>query len=201
MSKSSGWRRWKDQYGKFQRATDKGSAGDTPETLTNFAETSKGPVARALFEQELVDYDESGTLQVQRDNVKEAAARLTKDAQYVNTGRKSEEIVKSIQYLNEGYTERQAVNLANKSTAAQAQAVLDAARVGKVALTPAQRERLNDLARGKYIEPDKLPRQKGPSYRQSRDRLYEQARYEEQREQLAELRRSKDYGYNSQRVA
>jgi len=199
MSKPSNWNRWKQRYGPGQRGRDKGSAGFTEQDLTRFAETSRGPVARALWEQELIDYDDSGNVAVQRENVKEAASRLTKDAQYINTGRNADEVVHAIQ-SQEGLSKRAAVQRANRATAAQAQAVLDAARIGKVSLTTAQRERLTRLSKGEYIEADKLPRQKGPSYRNtSRDRLYEQARYEEQREQLREISQRKEFGYNSQR--
>jgi hypothetical protein len=190
MGKTSGWDTWRSQYNKYSRAKDRGSAGNTVSELGAFAESSPGPVAKQLFETESITYADNGSIVIQPDKVKEAAARLAKEARYIK-GRNADEIVQSIRGANQRLSEKQAINRAKKQAAASATAILTAARIGKVRLTPAQRSRLEQIRNGGYIKASDLsPRKQrtGRGYN-SENTLYKYARYEYQREQLRESRR------------
>src|SRR5437868_493628 len=83
--KGSGWANWNRRYGKSQRGRDVGKIGRKRESLESFAEKSRGPIQRQLWDQELVNYDEQGQIVVNPQKTKETAAALhaeTKDRSY-----------------------------------------------------------------------------------------------------------------------
>jgi hypothetical protein len=151
MSKPSGWRVYRQRYSPYQRATDP-ALPKRPEELEQFAETSRGPVNRALFDQGLIEYSEQGQIVVNRSEVQAQArgyVKYTQDATYSRDYLVSSyrEATPGADKINKAAAERGL----NKHEAAKAKAILLAADLGKVNLTDAQRQRLERVAAGDYL--------------------------------------------------
>jgi hypothetical protein len=158
MSKASGWNRWRARYNPQSRRnfSQRGRDQELPkdrESLERFAESDRqGPVARELWNQELVEYNDKAEIVVNQSEVQAQARSIAKDTQDASYPR--EYIVKLYKEQTPGaenLNTQDAERAVNRHYAAKAQAVLTAAEVGKVKLTDAQRERLQRVANGEYL--------------------------------------------------
>jgi len=152
MSKLSNWANWRRRYGQYQQATDP-ALPTHHKDLDRFAETSKGPVNRALFDQGLIEYNNQGQFVVNRSEVQAQAreyVKYTQDATYSRDYLVSsyQEVTPGAEHINKAAAERGL----NKHEAAKAKAILLAADLGKVNLTDAQRTRLQTVAEGGYLD-------------------------------------------------
>ncbi len=153
MGKGSGFARYRALgYGRYKRARERLPLPQTKNELTRFAEESQGPVADALFDEDLVGYTEGGVLAVKPERVKERAKDYVQETMLTAQVSKFSLIDAEKRDLERkgitGITDRQAANSINRQEAVKAKAILSAANVGKVDLTPAQRERLRRAAGG-----------------------------------------------------
>lgn len=158
MSKTSGWDNWRkrynpDNYRQFsKRGTDQALPTDR-EGLEQFAESDRqGPVARELWNQELVEYNDKAQIVVNRSEVQAQARSFVKDTQDASYPRDYlvklyKEQTPGAQQINDAAAEQGL----NRHYAAKAKAILTAAEVGKVQLTESQRERLQRAADGEYL--------------------------------------------------
>ena len=158
MAKGSGWANWIARRGaggiSSRRRRDVGEPGTSAESLSSFAETSPGPVAVALFEQNLIAYDKTGKLAVQRDQVKEAARKFVKESQTTeyDRGYLVDSMRERVRERGGNISYRQAENLINSEYAEKSRAIQLASSVGKVRLTEAQDRRLKQVERGGYLD-------------------------------------------------
>jgi hypothetical protein len=118
--------------------------------LGHFAETSNGPVARSLWDQGLVDYNNQGQIVVNKEATKEAAAALVAETRDASLPR--DYIVASYRDLRgvEG-SDRRVENRINAEMSDKARAIQIAAQVGGVRFTEAQSRYLQDVSAGKYL--------------------------------------------------
>lgn len=137
-----------------RRAETDVASVDTQSEFTAFAERNSGPIAHHLFDQDLIEYDDRGELAVKKEKVKEAAEQQIREIRAAVDAR--EQIV---QYEKEAaanagqiLTTKSAEARINRREAARAQAILLAAKIGKVKLTEAQERRLNIVAQGQYLD-------------------------------------------------
>ena len=110
-------------------------------------------MARALWDQELIDYDEHGKVVVNRNQVQAEAREFVRDTQ--DASYPKDYIIKSYKDTTPGaehISDQAAEGRVNRYYADKAQAVLTVAQIGNVKLTDAQRERLQGVADGKYLE-------------------------------------------------
>ena len=125
------------------------------DTLQYAVEDSAGNVQYALFDLDLVDYDENVKLYVKTENTKQAAAAKVKQTQSAAEAPRSYYVnsVKN-QAAASGrlISNRTAEQRINRAEAVEATAILVAARSGGVRLTPAQTERLTKIADGGYLD-------------------------------------------------
>jgi hypothetical protein len=153
MSKPSGWEIYRRRYGKGERAKDNPEPASAAE-LTEFAETSKGPIRRQLFNLALIDYSaETGEIEVNTAEVKAQAREYVKYTQDASNARGY--LVQAYRDVTPGaeqLSEKAAEAGLNRHEAAKAKAILLAARVGRVKLTDAQLERLGRVAKGEYLD-------------------------------------------------
>jgi len=152
MSKLSNWKNWRRRYGQYQRATDPALPAHERD-LERFAEKSRGPINRALFDQGLVEYNNQGQMVVNRSEVAAQAreyVKYTQDATYSRDYLVSsyQEVTPGAEHINKAVAERGL----NKHEAARAKAILLAADLGKVNLTDAQQQRLKTVANGGYLD-------------------------------------------------
>lgn len=121
------------------------------ETLTR----RPGAVSNEImdYNAEMIDYAPNGGLKVNAANVQKQADAL---AEQVKATRfyGGEEIARqeAIQAERDGITPRQARGIEQRNHQVKAIAILTAARVGKVSITPHTRGVLNKLAAGQYTE-------------------------------------------------
>lgn len=136
---------------------DRGKPGDSTESLNAFISNSNGPLSAALRSDEmnLLELDFfTDEYTVHTDNVKTAARRFVQESQNIQYSR--EYLVSIAQHEaarnNVTAESKTAERLYNQAYASQAQAILDAARIGNVKLTEAQMRRLQTAAGGDYLD-------------------------------------------------
>lgn len=109
-----------------------------------------------VYSEQVSDFDSEGRRVVVPDKVREAAREFVKDTQYAKEEWEIQEWISSYQTsgaLNSrARSEDGAIKKLNREKAAQAQAILTAAEVGKVKLTDPQRQRLERAASGEYYQ-------------------------------------------------
>jgi hypothetical protein len=114
-------------------------------------------VSYSLKQASYLEADQNGQVRVKAEKVRDAAKQYVADAR-VNAETADEEpdpqyrveaVKNSIWW--EDITDREAINIINRSEAADAKALLVAARVAKVRLTDAQKSRLEAIANGQYF--------------------------------------------------
>ncbi len=152
--KDSGWSSWSHRYGKYRRGRDLSVKDRRAGDLGQFAVKSRGPVQAELWESELVGYTDSGAVAVDPERVKRQADQLqreSKDRSYDKDYLVRSEL-EDAWNRGESITKQTAERRYNQKQAVRARAVLFAAKAGKVDLTRAQRERLQDIERGRYLD-------------------------------------------------
>lgn len=128
---------------------------NTPDELNRFAYEQTGSVNSALLENDLAEVNDDGEFVVNKGNVKKEARKYVDYTQrfpeyprdYINDLRREEAAAAGRPLTRQG-AERQI----NREEAAKARAILLAARVGKVELTEAQRQRLERVDRGEFLD-------------------------------------------------
>lgn len=165
--KGSGWAR----YRQFNYLPDNTKFADRrrdrvdPRTIQDaqqlkmFVDQPVGPVSYALKQSSYIEESDDGTVKIRADRVKEAAkeyvaeARTNQDTVQLDQDADPKERIRQVQdaYWFDDVSERQAINLINRQEAAHAEALLTAARVGKVKLTDVQSRRLEAIANGQYF--------------------------------------------------
>ena len=134
---------------------DTGKPGESIADLRAFLRDSDGPLARAMFDETgLLDYTADGYV-INRDGVRESARRFVRESQDITYSR---DIIISYarqQAAGNGVivrTQLEAEGLVNQQYARQADAILSAARIGRVRLTEAQYRRLGSAFDGGYLD-------------------------------------------------
>jgi len=156
VAKTSGYANYRKKgYGPFKRARDL-PLPQTKNEITGFAENSKGPVAAALFEEDLIEYSEGGVISVKNERVAQRAKDYVVETQLTAQTSKRSVIDAEARNLERlgvtGITDKVAANSINRQEAHKARAILTAAQVGGVKLTPAQSERLSRAAGGRFLD-------------------------------------------------
>lgn len=136
-----------------QRLRDDRAAADkikNKNDLEKFANKEGGAVQLELWENKLIDLNDNFEIEVKPDKVKARAAELVKGVTELRYNpydywRKS--VTEEGKEL--GVSEKQALNLENRESQVQARAVLLAARVGKVKISPYETGVLKKLAYGR----------------------------------------------------
>ncbi len=136
------------------RAEQSGALGSNVGEMGAFLESRRGArskLAGELWDRGMVGYSSTGRITVKPEGVQRAAADL------IGRSKASEYPVSYIrnQYQRAGRRvlgNQAAENRYNAEAAREARAVLGAARVGKVKLTPAQKQRLNTIERGGMLD-------------------------------------------------
>ena len=114
-----------------------------------------GNVQQALFQLDLVDYDDDLNVSVKKDNVRQQAAakvRQTKAAAEAPRSYYVDHVRQQAAASGRMITHRTAEQRINRAEAAEAIAILVAARSGGVRLTTAQNERLEKISKGGYLD-------------------------------------------------
>ncbi|MBX3082920.1 MAG: hypothetical protein KF716_14900 [Anaerolineae bacterium] len=125
------------------------------DTLRYFAENEPGNVQMALFQLDLVDYDDDAQIVVKKESTKQAAAAKVKQTQAAAEAPRSyyvKEVQNQAAASGRLISPRTAEQRINRAEAAEAVAILIAARSGGVRLTPAQTERLEKISTGGYLD-------------------------------------------------
>lgn len=156
MAKASGYANYKKKgYGPFKRARDL-PLPQTKNEITGFVEQSKGPVAEALFAEDLITYSEGGVIAVKPERVAQRAKDYVVETQLsAQTSKRSiiDAETRNLERLGvTGVTDKVAINSINRQEATKAKAILTAAQVGGVKLTEAQQERLRRAAGGRFLD-------------------------------------------------
>ncbi len=136
------------------RAEQSGALGTNVGEMGAFLESRRGArskLAGELWDRGMVGYSSTGQITVKPEGVHRAASNL------IDRSRSSELPVSYIrnQYRRTGgrrLGNQAAENRYNAEAAREARAVLGAARVGKVKLTPAQKLRLHKIERGGMLD-------------------------------------------------
>lgn len=135
---------------------DRGTPGNTLESLNAFVNGGDGPVATALkdFDMGLLELDfMTDAWTVNAQNVRDAAKRFVVESQDIQYGRDYLLSLVQQQAAENGVTLslQQAAAVYNRQFAAQAQAIQSAALIGRVRLTEAQMRRLQTAIGGDYL--------------------------------------------------
>jgi hypothetical protein len=138
---------------------DKGSPGNTRESLNEFLDKSNGPIAGALVGEPgernpLVQFGDDGSFAVNRENVRARAAQFVRESQdfempkdyLIKLGRER------AKESGVDLSEREAEDVYNAEYATKAKAILAAARIGDVKLSEPQMRRLKDAERGRMLD-------------------------------------------------
>lgn len=138
---------------------DKGSPGNTRESLNEFLEKSNGPLAGALVGEPgerspLVEFGDDGSFAVNKANVRTRAAEFVRDS--MDSTYPKDYLIKLARdkARDNGVTldEAEAERLYNDEYATKAKAILAAARIGDIKLSEPQQRRLKDAERGRYLD-------------------------------------------------
>src|SRR6185369_2738273 len=154
MSKESGWARWTRRYAKKnRRGRDLKLPLRSLDDLYEFADKSRGPIQVALWDQDLVGFNERG-FAVDKQRVKQAAEYLqrgSKDASYPKQYLIGD-VYEQAKAAGETISKKTAERRFNQEFAAKAKAVRLAAKLGQVDLTAAQQKRLREIERGRFLD-------------------------------------------------
>lgn len=129
---------------------DRGKPGTTEKSVTEFADSSPGPVASMMWTQNLVRYDAEGELRVNPAGVRAETESIKKTV--VSTREYDKETFTRYAVESTGLTPKRALNATNREMAARAKATLAAAEAGKVKLSAFDKRILNPVADGRFVE-------------------------------------------------
>lgn len=188
------------RFGALDLRADRGKPGRTAESVVRFADSSPGPVATQLVQQELVDYNARGELELN-------ARRIGPSVEVIKA-----ELVSAREYPREefaalageatGLSPRQALNAETRTYQARVEAIYAAAEATGHKISPTDKRILNPLREGRFVDVlygkqgqyeggTLMTRVKGARRPRSTD-----SRVQALREQLREYR----YGENLERV-
>jgi len=139
----------KQRYRQQVYRESRAAAGITKKSFEQFVEAGKGRLANELWN--YAEYSPTGEITINKERTRQAASDFVKDTQDASYPR--EYIISSYQSISGRKVSRQyAEGRINAEQAIRARAILIAADQGSVKLTPAQRERLERVERGEYLD-------------------------------------------------
>ena len=138
------------RYGALDLRADRGKPGKTAESVVRFADSSPGPVAGQLVQQELVTYNARGELELNSRRIGPAIEQVK--AELVSAREYPREEFAALAGEATGLTPRQAMNAEARTYQARVEAIYAAAEATGHKISPADKRILNPLREGRYTD-------------------------------------------------
>lgn len=129
---------------------DRKAPGETVQQLIQFAESSPGPVASALFDRQFLRYNAAGQLEVDPVQVRREIENIK--IELVSTREEPKERIEQLLSETLQLPTAQAWRVETHTQQARVQAIYAAAKAAQVDISPAEKRILNPIKEGRYLD-------------------------------------------------